>query len=202
MIGWDSRRVASEAGAEVLREGPSERSHAPPRAVIDTRELAPGDLFVGLQGEREDGGARAAEALASGAWGVLVAPEHADGAAANVSEGAVLSHPNPLHGLQALARAWRRDLGEGGAKVVAITGSTGKTSTKDILAAMLRTAVPTAASAANLNTEIGLPLAVPAAPAGREGLVLEMAGRGRGERGGAAAMAEPRVGGDGNAVPG
>ncbi|HEX9480883.1 MAG TPA: UDP-N-acetylmuramoyl-tripeptide--D-alanyl-D-alanine ligase, partial [Solirubrobacteraceae bacterium] len=192
--GWDSRRVASEAGAELLRERQSERSQAPPRAVIDTRELAPGDLFVGLPGEREDGGARAAEALASGAWGVLVTPEHADGASASASKGAVLSHPNPLHGLQALARAWRRDLGEGGAKVVAITGSTGKTSTKDILAAMLRTAVPTAASAANLNTEIGLPLAVLAAPAGTQALVLEMAMRGSGQIAELTAIAEPDVG--------
>ena len=194
MSGWDSRRVACEAGAKLLREGPPGCSPAPPRTVIDTRELAAGELFVGLRGEREDGGARAAEALERGAWGVLVAPEHADGVAASTSEGAVLSHHDPLLGLQALARAWRRDLGERGAKVVAITGSTGKTSTKDILAAMLGTAVPTAASAANLNTEIGLPLAVLAAPAGTRALVLEMAMRGSGQIAELTAIAEPDVG--------
>ena len=159
--------------------------------------MAPGELFVGLPGEREDGGARAGEALAAGAWGVLVAPEHAETAArglAGDAAGAVLSHPEPLRGLQRLAGAWRTELGGRGAKVVAITGSTGKTSTKDILAALLSAAMPTAASPANLNTEIGLPLAILAAPAETRALVLEMAMRGPGQIAELTAIARPDVG--------
>jgi UDP-N-acetylmuramoyl-tripeptide--D-alanyl-D-alanine ligase len=106
----------------------------------------------------------------------------------------VLVHPDPLEGLQALARAWRRELGAGGARVVAVTGSTGKTSTKDILAAVLGAQIPTVASPENLNTEIGLPLAVLAAPAGTEALVLEMAMRGPGQIAELVRIAEPDVG--------
>ena len=62
--------------------------------------------------------------------------------------------------------------------MVAITGSTGKTSTKDILAALLAPALRTVASRQNLNTEIGLPLAILEAPEGTEALVLELAMRG------------------------
>ena len=163
--------------------------------VIDSREAQPGDLFVGLRGEHVDGGAYAEQALRAGAWGVLVAPEHARAQAG----GAVLAHPDPLAAMQLLAREWRKALGEEGAKVVAITGSTGKTSTKDILAALLRDAKEelggdTVASQANLNTEIGLPLTVLAAPAGTKALVLEMAMRGKGQIAELTAIARPEVG--------
>ncbi len=219
---WDARRIAEAAGATLVREpeplAPAQRA-GPRRVGIDSRALSPGDLFVGLRGERVDGGAHAAGALAAGAWGVLVAPEHVAAAAAGVQVGAlgrastrersgvVLTHEDPLEALQALARAWRAELRERGAKVVAITGSTGKTSTKDILAALLTTCPPTgarqgepgvgvrvAASPANFNTEIGLPLALLGAPGDVEVLVLEMAMRGPGQIAQLTAMAQPDVG--------
>ena len=167
-------------------------------------------MFVGLRGEHVDGGEHAAQALAAGAWGVLVAPEHAHAAAAAIGAddggaggrgigapgagGAVLAHEDPLVGLQALARAWRRELRSRGAMVVAVTGSTGKTSTKDILAALLAERLRVAASPENLNTEIGLPLALLAAPADSELLVLELAMRGPGQIAELTAIAEPEVG--------
>ncbi len=189
-MSWDAKRVAEAAGAELVRDG-SETGHAPPRAAVDTRALQRGELFVGIAGEREDGGARAGEALGAGAWGALVTPEHAATAALGDGDGAVLSHPEPLRGLQALARAWREELG---ASVVAITGSTGKTSTKDILAALLSTTLATAASPENLNTEIGLPLAILAAPPATGALVLEMAMRGPGQIAELVEIARPDVG--------
>jgi UDP-N-acetylmuramoyl-tripeptide--D-alanyl-D-alanine ligase len=207
MIGWDGERVAAAAGAELLRG--ASRAGGPRRCSIDSRATQPGDLFVGLRGEHVDGGAHAEQALRAGAWGVLVAPEHARALAGKASAarehatvragGAVLTHPDPLAGLQSAARAWRRALGEEGARVLAITGSTGKTSTKDILAALLRGAEaelggPTAASEANLNTEIGLPLTILRAPAGTRALVLEMAMRGPGQIAQLTAIAEPDVG--------
>jgi UDP-N-acetylmuramoyl-tripeptide--D-alanyl-D-alanine ligase len=197
VIDGDAARIAAAAGARVVRDGGEVAAVAEPggplRVTIDSRGVRPGDLFVGLAGERVDGGAYAEQALAAGAWGVLVAPAHAARIPAVVgqSAGAVLAHPDPLVGLQSLARAWRRALG---AKVVGITGSTGKTSTKDILAALLASELRTAASPENLNTEIGLPLAVLAAPRGTEALVLEMAMRGPGQIAELVAIAEPDVG--------
>ncbi len=188
MRDWDAARIADAAGAQLLNPGVA--GAGPGQAAIDSRLLGPGDLFVGLPGEREDGGQYAAQALEAGAWGVLVAPEHVRTLAGS-ERGAVLSHPDPLAALQALAHGWRLALG---AKVVAITGSTGKTSTKDILAAVLAQRLRTVASPQNLNTEIGLPLAILAAPSGTQALVLELAMRGPGQIAELTALAQPDVG--------
>jgi UDP-N-acetylmuramoyl-tripeptide--D-alanyl-D-alanine ligase len=92
--------------------------------------------------------------------------------------------------LQRLATAWRRRLG---ARVIGVTGSTGKTSTKDLLLALLAPHRRTVASRANFNTEIGLPLEILNAPAGAEVLVLEMGMRGKGQIAELAEIAEPDV---------
>jgi UDP-N-acetylmuramoyl-tripeptide--D-alanyl-D-alanine ligase len=237
MRDWDARHLAVAAGATLVRAPSGTLAPGalgrpgPVRASVDSRTLAPGELFVGLRGENVDGGEHAARALEAGAWGVLVAPEHAQaalaatqasasasaagadavagpagsqatespgaeplGAGSRGAAGAILSHADPLAGLHALARAWRRELRGRGAMVVAITGSTGKTSTKDILAALLGGRLRVAASPQNLNTEVGLPLALLAAPADTELLVLEMAMRGAGQIAELTAIAEPDVG--------
>ncbi len=208
MRDWDARHLAAAAGGATLVRAPSGAlapdalvRPGPVRASVDSRTLAPGELFVGLRGENVDGGAHAAQALAAGAWGVLVAPEHAHAAVAATQAagstggaGAVLAHADPLVALQALARAWRRELRARGTMVVAITGSTGKTSTKDILAALLAGRLQVAASPENFNTEIGLPLAVLGAPGETELLVLELAMRGPGQIAQLTAIAEPDVG--------
>jgi UDP-N-acetylmuramoyl-tripeptide--D-alanyl-D-alanine ligase len=159
------------------------------RAVIDSRAAGPDDLFVGLVGEHVDGGRFAAQALDGGAWGVLVAPAHAD--ALDAPTAAVIAADDPLAALQRLATAWRRALS---CPVVGITGSVGKTSTKDILAAMLGQRLRTVANRENLNTEIGLPMTVLEAPAGTQALVLEMGMRGPGQIAELTAIAEPDVG--------
>ena len=194
MRAWEAERVAGSAAASLLHPPAAGAAQGPGGVSIDARTVAAGELFVGLPGSRADGGAHAAGALERGAWGVLVAPEHAELLAAAGPAGAVLSHPDPLRALQALAGAWRRELAAGGARVVAITGSTGKTSTKDILAALLAGHVSTFASPENLNTEIGLPLAILAAPQGTQALVLEMAMRGAGQIAELTAIARPEVG--------
>ncbi|HEX5852752.1 MAG TPA: UDP-N-acetylmuramoyl-tripeptide--D-alanyl-D-alanine ligase [Solirubrobacteraceae bacterium] len=184
---------AAEAGP-LAQPGRAAEFPGPLSVGIDSRDVAAGELFVGLPGERTDGGSHAAQALRGGAWGVLVAPEHAQAALGARAGATVLTHDDPLAGLHGLARAWRAELGERGAKVVAITGSTGKTSTKDILAALLGAHMRTVATPANLNTEIGLPLALLAAPADTEALVLEMAMRGRGQIAQLTEIARPDVG--------
>jgi UDP-N-acetylmuramoyl-tripeptide--D-alanyl-D-alanine ligase len=129
MRAWDARRVAAAAGAELVRgggaslppvapgasspslgaapgptaAGASSSGVGPSRAVIDSREVGPGDLFVGLPGSRVDGGVFAAAALAAGAWGVLVTPDRA-AALDRTGGGAVLATPDPLAALGALAR--------------------------------------------------------------------------------------------------
>ena len=201
MKDWTSERVAEAAEARLIVPLPDvPRAEPDPRGregkrpglervVIDSREAGPGALFVGLPGANVDGGRFAAAALASGAWGVLVAPEHA-GAAARAAPGVVLVAERPLASLQHLARAWRRELG---ATVIGVTGSSGKTSTKELLLAVLSPDRRTVASRANRNTEIGLPLEILSAPAGTEVLVLEMGMRGAGQIAALAAIAEPDV---------
>jgi UDP-N-acetylmuramoyl-tripeptide--D-alanyl-D-alanine ligase len=197
---WDADHVATAAGAR--RVGGTLRAGDEPGPVgvsIDSRRTAPGELFIGLRGERVDGGEHAAQALRVGAWGVLVRPEHARAAAAAASDadhagGVVLAHSDPLEGLQALAQTWRAELAAAGTKVVAITGSTGKTSTKDILAALLAQHVRVVASPENFNTEIGMPLALLGAPADTQVLVIEMAMRGAAQIAELTAIARPDVG--------
>jgi UDP-N-acetylmuramoyl-tripeptide--D-alanyl-D-alanine ligase len=183
--GWSAERIAEAAGARLVAPGRDDAG--PARAVIDSRHAGPGDLFVGLAGEHVDGGRFGADVLAAGAWGVLVG----EGFAEVTGEGAVLVAPDPLAALQRLATAWRRELG---AQVIGITGSTGKTSTKDLTAAMVDQRRRVVATPLNLNTEIGLPLTVLSAPAGTEVLVLEMAMRGAGQIAELARIAEPDVG--------
>ena len=198
MIDLSAARLAAAAGGE-LAAGDPERA-GPERAVIDSRAVQPGDLFVGLRGAAADGGAYAAAALEAGAWGAIVGREHRD-AALDAVEGTVghsacsgatvIAVDEPLAALHGLAREWRHELG---AKVVGVTGSTGKTSTKDILAALLGAPLVTHASRENWNTEIGLPLTILEAPRGTEALVLEMAMRGEGQIAELVAVAEPDAG--------
>ena len=180
---WDAKQVAWAARARVA----SDAAAGPRRAVIDSRAIEPGDLFVGLPGSQVDGGRFAARALDAGAWGVLVAPAWVD----ELSGGAVLVADDPLAAMQALARTWRRALGSA---VIAVTGSVGKTSTKDLIAAVLVGQRSVVASRANLNTEIGMPLEILGAPEGTDVLVLEAAMRGFGQIAELAAICEPDVG--------
>ena len=190
MIDWDAARLAAAAGAGLLRA--AALPGGPRRVVIDSRTVGVGDLFVAIPGTRVDGGAFARAAIEAGAWGVVAQPHWAEQAmAGSDGRGAVLATENPVAALAALARAWRRELG---ADVIGVTGSVGKTSTKDLIAAMIRPHRTVAASRANFNTEIGLPLELLAAPRGTEVLVLEMGMRGFGQIAELAAICEPDVG--------
>ena len=209
MRAWTAAQVAAAAGAELVRAGTGGAGVAaggagaavgdarvgaaadagPTRAVIDSRAVGAGDLFVGLPGERVDGGAFAPGALEAGAWGVLVTPERARSVADG--DGVVLAAADPLAALQALARVWRRALG---AAVIGITGSVGKTSTKDLTRALIAPHRRVHASRENFNTEIGLPLELLRAPADAEVVILEMGMRGPGQIAELAAIAEPDVG--------
>jgi UDP-N-acetylmuramoyl-tripeptide--D-alanyl-D-alanine ligase len=181
--------VAEAAGGQLLAGDPA--LEGPRRAVVDSRDVRAGDLFVGLRGSNADGGRFAQDALDAGAWGVLVGPARARELVASGARAAVIASGNTLEALGALARAWRRELG---CRVVGVTGSTGKTSTKDILAALLAPHMRVHRNRENWNTEIGLPLTVLETEAGTDVLVLEMAMRGEGQIAELVAIAEPDVG--------
>jgi UDP-N-acetylmuramoyl-tripeptide--D-alanyl-D-alanine ligase len=193
------RQIAHAAGGRLVAgPEPAAVDDVPVRAVVDSREVQAGDLFVGLLGERVDGGRFAAKAIEQGAWGALVAPPHVPDAVVVAQERGVrvIEAEDPLDALARLAHEWLQRLRGAGCRVVGITGSTGKTSTKDILSAMLSPALGgrVHANRENFNTEIGLPLTVLEANVGMRVLVLEMAMRGMGQIRELARIAQPHVG--------
>src|SRR5918997_2709768 len=191
--------VAAVTGGRLHRASGDERVTA---VEFDSRAIRPGGLFVALPGERVDGHAYAAAAIAAGAAGVLagrevdapavIAPPVArqtgtyldesdhDGAGAAV-----------LSALAALAGHVVRAVP---ATVVGITGSSGKTSTKDLLAAVLAPLGPTVAPPGSFNNELGLPWTALRADADTRHLVLEFSARGAGHIARLCRIVAPRIG--------
>jgi UDP-N-acetylmuramoyl-tripeptide--D-alanyl-D-alanine ligase len=123
---------------------------------IDTRSLRPGELYVGIRGERFDGADFAAAATAAGAAGVVV-PRGRGAALVGGAATVVIEVGDTTAALQALSRAVRK---ASGTKVVAITGSAGKTTTKEITAEFLGAKYRVIRNRGNLNNHIGLPLSL------------------------------------------
>ncbi|TVT55585.1 UDP-N-acetylmuramoyl-tripeptide--D-alanyl-D-alanine ligase [Amycolatopsis rhizosphaerae] len=175
---------------------------------FDSRELTPGGLFVALPGEKADGHDFAARAVQAGAAGVL--------AGRPVDAPAVLAPPLPpgqahersvalagdrdgtgaavLAALGKLARHVVTELASHGLTVVGVTGSSGKTSTKDLIAQLLEPLGPTVAPPGSFNNELGHPWTALRADETTRHLVLEMSARGPGHIAELAAIAPPRIG--------
>jgi UDP-N-acetylmuramoyl-tripeptide--D-alanyl-D-alanine ligase len=151
--------------------------------TADSRAAGAGGLFVALPGERADGHDYAAAAVAAGAVAVL--------AARPVGVPAVVVG-DPLAALGALARAVLDRLPD--VTVVGVTGSSGKTSTKDLIAAVLAAAGPVVAPAGSFNNELGVPLTVLRADRTTRYLVVEMGARGPGHIAYLCGIAPPRIG--------
>ncbi|PWI43422.1 UDP-N-acetylmuramoyl-tripeptide--D-alanyl-D-alanine ligase [Streptomyces sp. ICBB 8177] len=150
--------------------------------LTDSRLVVPGSLFVAFDGERVDGHDFAGQAVAAGAVAVLAArPVGVPAIVVDDVRGA----------LGALAREVIRRLG---VDVVALTGSSGKTSTKDLIAQLLTRLGPTVYPEGSLNNEIGLPLTALRAEAGTRNLVLEMGARGIGHIRYLTELTPPRIG--------
>ena len=152
--------------------------------VVDSRRATDGALFAALPGERADGHDYAPAAAAAGAAGVL-ASRPVPGVPAVVV-------PDVIVALGALARAVLARLPA--AAVTGITGSSGKTSTKDLTAQVVEHLGPTIAPEGSFNNEIGLPLTVLRADASTRFLVLEMSARGMGHIAALCEIAPPRIG--------
>ncbi len=139
----------------------------------DSRVVRPGALFVALHGERTEGHEHVGEALASGAVGAIV-----DRPAQSVN-GPVIEVRDTGRALLDLATDERTRLPD--VKVIGVTGSNGKTSVKDLAAAVLSTRFRTHASRASFNNEVGLPVTLLDAEPGTEVFVLEMGARHEGD---------------------
>lgn len=162
-------------------------------ATVDSRQVEGGQLFVGVPGEHVDGGLHAPQAAAAGAAAVLVSQEAWDEASDDLRESgaAVLVHRDPVEALGQLGRGALQRLG---ARVVGVTGSYGKTSTKDSVVAVLRAAgVRAEGTPGNRNTEVGVPLSILGLPESTEVAVIEMGMRGTGQIAELAALAPPDV---------
>lgn len=158
---------------------------------IDTRSLQVGDLFFALRGPRFDGHAFVGQAIDRGAVGVVVGPEGATSTSDVDTVGpARIVVADPLGALQRLARAIRR---ASGARVVAITGSAGKTTTKEIAADVLSRGYRVFRNAGNLNNEIGLPLSLLELRHRPEIAIVELGMNHPGEISRLVAIAEPEV---------
>jgi UDP-N-acetylmuramoyl-tripeptide--D-alanyl-D-alanine ligase len=149
----------------------------------DSRLVTPGSLFVALEGTRVDGHDFAAAAISSGAVAVLAA--HPIGAPAIVVDDVIWA-------LGRLARFQADQLAH--VTVVAITGSVGKTTTKDLLAHLLSRMGPTVAPPGSFNNELGLPLTVLAADDATRYLILEMGARAEGNIAYLCEVAPPTIG--------
>ncbi|MEP7032500.1 MAG: UDP-N-acetylmuramoyl-tripeptide--D-alanyl-D-alanine ligase [Actinomycetota bacterium] len=152
--------------------------------VIDSRLAGPGALFVALAGEHADGHAFVGDALSRGAAGAVVERQPAD-------EGPTIVVRDTGRALLALAADERRAMT--GVTLIAITGANGKTSTKDLAASVLSTRMPTHASPASFNNEIGLPLTLLGAPADSEVIVAEMGARREGDVAALCQVASPDI---------
>ncbi len=181
MIPLTLGEVARAAGGALLDADPAVTAGA---VVADSRQVTRGALFVALPGSRADGASFAPAALAAGAAAVL-ARRGAVAAGARVEVG------DPLAGLAGVAAELRA---RSSARVVGITGSVGKTTTKDLLAAVLATRLRTVANAASFNNELGLPLTLARLEPDTEALVVELGARGPGHIATLARLARPEVG--------
>jgi len=176
---WTSAELRAATGgtlaAEVAVTGVS----------IDSRSVAPGDLFVALRDVR-DGHGFVADALARGAVAALV--DHVpDGVAADAP---LLMVAETLAGLRALGATARA---RSDARVIGVTGSVGKTTTKEMLRALLSLAGATHAAVASYNNHWGVPLTLARMPRGSEFAIIEMGMNHPGEIAPLAALAQPHV---------
>jgi UDP-N-acetylmuramoyl-tripeptide--D-alanyl-D-alanine ligase len=173
---------------------------SPPAAFdgvsTDTRAIDPGCLFVALRGERFDAHDFVEQAFAAGALGAVVTEAFAAPRAAR--DRAFLAVPDPLAALGAIARHHRRRFA---IPVVGVTGSNGKTTTREMIGAILRRRGPALVTEGNLNNEIGVPRTLLALRPDDWAAVVEMGMSNPGEIARLAAIALPRVGVVTNAAP-
>ncbi|TGE40047.1 UDP-N-acetylmuramoyl-tripeptide--D-alanyl-D-alanine ligase [Desulfosporosinus fructosivorans] len=187
---WTVEEVARNAQGNLIGNSDLEVAGC----IIDSRQAQGGEMFFALVGERVDGHDYMEAVWKKGAILVIAEEARFQGPEKTpfVPDGkALLLVKSVFATLQKLAQAWRLELG---AKVVGITGSNGKTTTKDMIAVVLSQRFQVYHNKENHNNELGLPLTILNAPLGTEILVLEMGMRGLGEIRALCDIAKPDVG--------
>ncbi|SFA82755.1 UDP-N-acetylmuramoyl-tripeptide--D-alanyl-D-alanine ligase [Selenomonas ruminantium] len=179
--------IVKATSAKIYKEEKKEFS----AIVTDTRKISEGVLFVALKGERFNGEDFAAEALEKGAAGVVVS-EACDKKQLEKCAGTVLQVKDTLAAYQLMAKAWREKFPQ--IPVVAITGSNGKTTTKDLTAAVLSAKGAVLKTQANFNNEIGLPLTLLGLKKEHTAAVVEIGMRGFHQIEALAPIASPQIG--------
>ena len=156
-----------------------------PRALAtgltwDSRDAKPGDVYVALPGERVDGHDFVGAALSGGAVCALVMQPLDEAVRMLAAElgASVIEVPDTAHAVADIAREWRSHLH---GRVIALTGSTGKTTTKNLVRDVLASTLSTVATAGNQNNELGVPKTLLAAEQGTQAVVVEMGMRGAGQ---------------------
>jgi UDP-N-acetylmuramoyl-tripeptide--D-alanyl-D-alanine ligase len=157
------------------------------RVCTDSRDARPGDLFVALRGDRWDGHDFVNEALARGAVAAVVASERAR----RFGESPRLVVADPRQALGRMAARYREDFTQ---PVVAVAGSNGKTTTKDLIATILNGCFETLSSPASYNNDVGVPLTLLSLEDRHLAAVLEMGTNHPGELAPLVRMAQPQVG--------
>ncbi|WP_018599521.1 UDP-N-acetylmuramoyl-tripeptide--D-alanyl-D-alanine ligase [Mycobacterium sp. 155] len=208
MIEMTVARVAEIVGGELadITAEQAEQTWVTGTVEFDSRAVGPGGLFLALPGARSDGHDFAAAAVASGAVAVLAArpvgvpaivvrPESgaADAASGALEHDADGSGAAVLAALARLAAVVAAELAEAGLKIIGVTGSSGKTSTKDLLAAVLSPLGEVVAPPGSFNNELGHPWTVLRATTDTDYLILEMSARHPGNIAALAAIARPSI---------
>ncbi len=175
---WDSEKIAAISDGELLGNSTVPCSGW----SIDSRKVSKGQVFAAFRGENTDGHSYIQKALAAGAAVILAESSRLQELEIGISDvpagKAIIGVKDCLRAMQELAKAWRTELNP---LVVGITGSNGKTTTKDMVAAVLSAKYRVHKNTENQNNEIGLPLTILNAPPGVEIMVLEMGMRGLGQ---------------------
>ena len=172
---WTPKRVQDAIGGRWLIE-PADPDTALTRVSTDSRAIEPGQIFVALKGDRFDGHDFVEAAAAAGASLLIV-----DSAKQPGTDAPVLLVDGTLDALQALASHYRDVLGEAATEVVAVTGSSGKTTTRTLIHQVLSTRGRGTESQQNFNNHIGVPLTLLAASPDDDFVVVEMGSNHPGE---------------------
>ncbi|MBC9783249.1 UDP-N-acetylmuramoyl-tripeptide--D-alanyl-D-alanine ligase [Heliobacterium chlorum] len=188
MIGLNAAKAARWMGGKIVGNPDAALSGV---ARIDSRLVEAGDLFFALPGEKVDGHDFLPKALAAGATAAVVTQLREDWQQFLSPEQALIIVDDGIKALQTCAKAYRQELS---LPVIAVTGSTGKTSTKDLLASALSCSFDVMKNPGNFNNEIGLPLTVLSVQAHHQILIVEMGMRGPGQIEALCQIAQPVVG--------
>jgi UDP-N-acetylmuramoyl-tripeptide--D-alanyl-D-alanine ligase len=190
MNGYSIEEVSSRIGGVPLARPSGAPLRGGPRASIDTRTLEEGEIFFAIPGERTDGHAFLAEAFRKGASFAVVRGDRSGALGAGLPLERVVAVPDTTEALVRLARAHRDRFSP---EVHAVTGSNGKTTTKELLASIFEADAPALATIANYNTLLGLALTLLRLDGSHRRVVAELGISAPGEMARLASLARPHA---------